>query len=144
MSNNGGINSREYFAWVTVWSSLEWRPFLPMKRCRITKLTSLVSMRQDLGRLEVHLDSQMHFHAFEDSFFSDVGWVMWPGTISFVVQSTLSKRTANLVPAELHLYLCNWTLSTADTSWLSRTADTFFKCWFENLWRRTQEVCTNL
>ena len=41
------------------------------------------------------------------------------------IQSTLSKpdtslnRTANLVlplPAELHLYLCNWTLSKADTS----------------------------
>ena len=59
-----------------------------------------------------------------------------------VVQSTLSERTlskpdtslkrpANLVPAELHLYLCNWTLSKVDTS-LNRTADTFFsKFWFE-------------
>ena len=26
------------------------------------------------------------------------------------------NRTANLVPAEFHLYLCNWTLSKADTS----------------------------
>ena len=38
------------------------------------------------------------------------------------VQSTLSKlgyslrRTSNLIPAKLHLSLCNWTLSKADTS----------------------------
>ena len=54
-----------------------------------------------------------------------------------MTQSTLSKRTlskedtslrptANLVPAELHLSLCNWTLSKVDTS-LSRTVDAFFK-----------------
>ena len=53
-----------------------------------------------------------------------------------ILQSTLSKRTlskadtsprrtANLVPAEFHLSLCNWTLSKADTSG-SWTTDTFF------------------
>ena len=43
------------------------------------------------------------------------------------IQSTLSKRTLSKpdskfgpLPAELHLYLCNWTLSKADTS-LNRT-----------------------
>ena len=69
--------------------------------------------------------------------------ISYPGKVSipltayvWQLQSTLSKRTlskpdtslkrtANLVPAELHLYLCNWTLSKADTS-LSWTADIFF------------------
>ena len=44
-----------------------------------------------------------------------------------ILQSTLSKRTLSKpdsnfgpLPAELHLYLCNWTLSKVDTS-LNRT-----------------------
>ena len=77
------------------------------------------------------------------------------GTAFFVLQSTLSKRTlskpdtslkrpANLVPAELHLYLCNWTLAKADTS-LSRTADTFLsKSLVRNLSKRTPDANTNL
>ena len=62
---------------------------------------------------------------------SDLHWCSGVG--QFILQSTLSKRTLSKprhlskpdskfgpLPAELHLYLCNWTLSKADTS-LNRT-----------------------
>ena len=53
--------------------------------------------------------------------------IYWFFSHSKPVQSTLSKQTLSKpdrkfgpLPAELHLYLCNWTLSKADTS-LNRT-----------------------
>ena len=54
------------------------------------------------------------------------------------------KRTANLVPAELHFSLCNWTLPKEDTS-LKRTTDTFFNSFgSKNLSKRPPDVYTTL